>query len=317
MTAMKSEEWKGYVFALVGTIAFSSLYVFSKASLNQVELAQFGLYYFGMGFLINLVFILISGKFKQLPAISRKVIGLLVLLGAIDILSNITFFMAIRAIPDPSVTSFLGNLFPVFMSILGISFLKERFSLIEGLGALMAVSGAFVISYSGDLNWQKFFIPGTGLVAINTLFAALVSVIVKKNVHKASPEIFNLNSNGWIFLFFLGYFLMSGQSVAIPAKAFQNIALGAFFGSFIGLLSFFYSYRYIAASRSSIIQSLKGIFVLIIAYFYFGNFPLFMQILGGAITISGVLVMTMAQAGMIRFGRVKSGLPRNKKSDFA
>lgn len=303
MAVIKSEEWKGYAYAIVGTIAFSSLYVFSKAGLNQVELAQFGLYYFGMGFLINLVFILVSGKYRQVPVISRKIIGLLVLLGVVDVISNITFFMAIQAIPDPSVTSFLGNLFPVFLSILGITFLKERFTLIESLGAMIALAGAFAISYSGDMSWSKFFIPGTGFVVINTLFAATVSVIVKKNVQKASPEVFNLNSNGWIFLFFLFYFLQSGQPLAIPVVAFRNIALGAFFGSFIGLLSFFYSYRYIAASRSSIIQSLKGIFVLIIAYFFFGNFPLPVQLWGGAVTILGVVIMTLAQAGMFRFGQ--------------
>jgi drug/metabolite transporter (DMT)-like permease len=211
--------------------------------------------------------------------------------------------MAIQAIPDPSVTSFLGNLFPVFLSILGITFLKERFTLIEAIGAMIALAGAFIISYSGDLNWSKFFIAGTGFVVINTLFAATVSVIIKKNIQKATPEVFNLNSNGWIFLFFLIYFLQSGQSVVIPVKAFQNIALGAFFGSFIGLLSFYYSYRYITASRSSIIQSVKGIFVLIIAYFFFGNLPLPIQLWGGAITIVGVLVMTLSQAGIIRIGK--------------
>ena len=297
-----SDEWKGYVWALVGTIAFSSLYVFSKAGLNQVELAQFGLYYFGLGFLINLFFVLVSGKLKQIRAISKPVISLLVILGIIDLASNITFFMAIQAIPDPSVTSFLGNLFPVFLSTLGIVFLKERFTLIETLGAVLAIAGAFVISYSGEMELRKFFIPGTGLVVLNTLFAATVSVIVKKNVRKTSPEVFNLNSNAWIFLFFLGYFIYSGQSLTIPVKAFQNIALGAFFGAFLGLLSFFYSYSYITASRSSIVQSLKGIFVLIIGYFYLGNFPLPIQLWGGGITIAGVLVMTMAQAGIIRVG---------------
>lgn len=300
MTKTGSEEWKGYIWALVGTIAFSSLYVFSKAGLNQVELAQFGLYYFGMGFLINLIFILISGKIKQIRAIRKPVIGLLILLGAIDLASNVTFFMSIRAIPDPSVTSFLGNLFPVFLSALGIIFLKERFTLIETLGAILAIAGAFVISYSGEMELRKFFIPGTGLVVLNTFFAATVSVIVKKNVHKTSPEVFNLNSNFWIFLFFLGYFIWSGQSLVIPVKAFQNIALGAFFGAYLGLLSFYYSYRYIAASRSSIVQSLKGIFVLIIGYFYLGNFPLAIQLWGGGITIAGVLVMTMSQAGILR-----------------
>ena len=298
MAEIKSEEWKGYAYAITGTIAFSSLYVFSKAGLNEVELAQFGLYYFGMGFLLNLIFILVSGKYLQLKQLPSKILGLLVLLGAIDIISTSTFFLAIQAIPDPSITSFLGNLFPVFLSILGIAFLKERFTLIEGVGAMIALSGAFTISYSGNLDWHKFFIPGTGFVVINTLFAATVSVIIKKNVTKTSPEVFNLNSNGWIFLFFLFYFLQSGQPLAIPVTAFRNIALGAFFGSFIGLLSFFYSYRYITASRSSIIQSVKGIFVLIIAYFFFGNLPLPIQLWGGALTIAGVLVMTFAQTGM-------------------
>lgn len=303
MTGYKSQEWKGYVFALVGTIAFSSLYVFSKAGLNQVELAQFGFYYFGLGFLLNLVLALTSGKLKQFRAVPKDVIRLLVILGVIDILSNVTFFMSIRAISDPSVTSFLGNLFPVFMSVLAITFLKERFSLIEVIGACMAIGGAFVISYSGELDWRKFFIPGTGLVVLNTFFAASVGIIAKKNVEKVSPEVFNLNSNAWIFLFFLCYFLWSGQSVIIPIVAFQNIALGAFFGAFVGLLSFFYSYRFITASRSSIIQSLKGIFVLIIGYLYLDKFPLTVQLWGGAITVAGVLLMTMAQAGIIRIGK--------------
>jgi drug/metabolite transporter (DMT)-like permease len=298
----KSQEWKGYVFALVGTISFSSLYVFSKAGLNQVELAQFGVYYFGLGFLLNLLLSFFSGKLRFRGGISREVIILLAALGIIDILSNVTFFISVNAIPDPSVTSFLGNLFPVFMTVLAITFLKERFSLIEATGAGMAIAGAFVISYSGELDWKKLFIPGTGWVVLNTFFAASVAIIAKKNIGKLSPEIFNLNSNAWIFLFFLGYFLWSDQSLAIPMNAFQNIALGAFFGSFLALLSFFYSYRYISASRSSIVQSLKGIFVLLIAFFYLGQLPVAVQLWGGAITVSGVLIMTLSQAGIIALG---------------
>lgn len=303
MKISQSEQWKGYSWALIGTISFSSLYVFSKAGLNQVDLAQFGLYYFGMGFLLNLFLVVFSGKMSEIRQLSRKMVLMLTAFAFIDLLSNITFFLAIRAIADPSVTSFLGNLFPVFLTLMGVFFLKERFSFIEALGGMLAITGAFVISYSGELEWSKFFIPGTGWVVINTLLAATFSALVKKNVKKASPEIFNLNSNAWIFLCFLGYFIWSGQSLEIPVKAFQNIALGAFFGSFLGLLSFYYSYKFIPASRSSIVQSLKGIFVLIIAYFFFGSFPLAIQLWGGGITLAGVLVMTFAQAGLLRVGK--------------
>lgn len=302
MSQPNIKEWKGYAWALLGTVAFSSLYVFSKAGLNLVSLPQFGFYYFGMGFLINLAFILISGKWPQVKGITRPVVRILLLLGCIDLISNVTFFMAIRAIPDPAVTSFLGNLFPVFLSLEGVFILKEKFTKVEAFGASLAIVGAFVISYTGELNWREFFIPGTGLVVINTLFAATVSVIVKKNVDKASPEVYNLNSNAWIFLFFLGYFISSGDPIAIPQKAVENIALGAFFGAFVGLLSFYYSYHYIAASRSSIIQGMKGIFVLIISYFFFGKLPVPVQLWGGGITVLGVLIMTLSQAGILQIG---------------
>jgi drug/metabolite transporter (DMT)-like permease len=300
MTTNQTESWKGYLYAFGGTVAFSSLYVFSKAGLNRVELAQFGLYYFGIAFLLNLALAIFSGKIREIFSFSRRTILLFLLLAFIDLLSNLTFFLAIRIIPDPSVTSFLGNLFPVFLTFMGIVFLKERFSRIEAIGGILAIIGAFAISYSGELEWRKFFIPGTGMVVVNTLLAATFSVVVKRNVKAASPVVFNLNSNFWIFLFFLGYFLSSGQTAQIPTTALVNISLGAFFGSFLGLLCIYYSYNYMAASRSSIIQSLKGFIVLIMAYFFFGTLPLPVQLWGGAIIITGVVIMMLGQAGMIK-----------------
>jgi drug/metabolite transporter (DMT)-like permease len=301
--AFTKQEWKGYAFALFGTVAFSSLYVFSKAGLNETTFVQFGLYYFGIGFLLNLLFSGFTGKIKALRQTPRSTYRLLFLLGVIDIVSNFAFFMSIQAIPDPSVTSFLGNLFPVFLIVLSFFLLKERFSVLEAIGAVIAISGAFTVSYTGSFEIEKFLIPGTGWVIINTFLAALIGIIARKNTSKASPEIFNLNSNGWIFLFFLVYFFSSKESVHISARAFQNIALASFFGAFAALLSFFYSYRFIPASRSSIVQSLKGIFVLAIAFLYFGKLPEPIQLIGGGISVSGVLLMTISQAGLISFGR--------------
>jgi drug/metabolite transporter (DMT)-like permease len=298
---IKTQEWKGYAFALFGTIAFSSLYIFSKAALNEVSFSQFGLYYFGIGFLLNFTLSLTTGKLKALTSLPQKTLKVFLLLGITDILANIGFFMSVQAIPDPSVTSFLGNLFPVFLILLGFVFLKEHFSFLEGVGAALAIAGAFVISYTGEFDWQKLFIPGTGWVVFNTFFAAMVGVIAKKNIEKASPEIFNLNSNTWLFLFFLTYFLIKGESVHISGRAFQNIALASTFGAFAALLSFFYSYKYIAASRSSVVQSLKGIFVLLIAFLYFGKLPEPVQLVGGA--VAGVLLLTLSQAGVICLGR--------------
>lgn len=241
MKSNQAEEWKGYIWALAGTIFFSSLYILSKISLNEVSLAHFGLYYFGTAFLLNILLVVFNGKVNEISSLPKSTISLLILLAIIDLGTNVSFFLSVRTISDPSVTSFLGNLFPVFLTLLSIAFLKERFTKIEAIGGLLAIAGTFVISYTGNLDWRKIFIPGTGMVIINTFLAASYSAIVKKNVNRASPEIYNLNSSAWIFLSFVAYFIWTGETVQIKSTAYPVIALGAFFGAFLGLLSFYHS----------------------------------------------------------------------------
>lgn len=75
---------------------------------------------------------------------------------------------------------------------------------------------------------------------------------------------------------------------------------------FVAILTVYYSFQFIEASRSSIIQTLKGIIVLIGSYIFFGIFPLPHQLIGGLITVAGILIMTLAQAGILRFAKTSA-----------
>lgn len=295
---MKSDTFKGYAFAIIATLSFSNVYIFSKAALNEVHLAQFGVYWFAIGALLNFLY---SAKTKKLEAIkflSKKQIRILVILGFIEILTTTSFFVSINIISDPAVTSFLGNMFPVLATLGGVLLLKERFGGIETVGAILALSGAFVISYTGGTTLKTLFIQGTGWVFLNALFAATATMVVKVHVKKLTPEIINLNRTVWLLVFSFIMFFVYKQSFVIPVSALKNIAIGAVMGPFLAILTVYYSFQYIEASRSTIIQSSKGIFVLIGAWFVFKSFPLPHQFLGGIITIFGVFVMTLAQAGI-------------------
>jgi drug/metabolite transporter (DMT)-like permease len=94
-------------------------------------------------------------------------------------------------------------------------------------------------------------------------------------------------------------FFVMDESVIISARAFKNTVAGAIL-EFTAILTVYYSYKYIEASRSSVIQSLKGIFVLIGAFFVFKTLPLPHQLWGGIITVIGVLIMALAQAGYLK-----------------
>jgi len=64
--------------------------------------------------------------------------------------------------------------------------------------------------------------------------------------------------------------------------------IGPFFTSFVQFISL----KYIDASRSTLVQSLTGFITMVLSYFYFGTFPYGYQIIGGLITILGLILVT-------------------------
>jgi len=296
---MKSDVFKGYFFTVIATLSFSNVYVFSKVALNELPLAQFGLIWYAVVTVFCLIFAASNKKLRQMTSLTRKQVSILLMLGALEIITTTLFFVSINIIPDPSVTSFLGNMFPVMVMLGGIFILHERFGPVEIFGGFLALAGAFVISYSGGTTLDTIFIKGTGVVFFNALFASTATLVVKVHVKKLSPELLNLNRGLWLLMFSLVMFFVMDESVVISAQAFKNTIVGAIL-EFTAILTVYYSYKYIEASRSSIIQSLKGIFVLIGAFFVFKTLPLPHQLWGGMITVIGVLIMALAQAGYLK-----------------
>jgi len=297
---MKSDKFKGYFFAIIGTVAFSNEYIFSKAALNQVHLAQFGLYWFLISTIAMLLYMLFQKKLQLVKNLTKRQWKILFLLGILEILTATSFYLSIHIIPDPAVTSFLGNMYPLMLAFGGIILLKERFGLLEAAGAVLAITGTFIISYTGEASLDKMFISGTGIVFINALFATAASLIVKVHVKHTDAGIMNLNRSVWLLVFSVIMFFVFRQSVVIPFEALKNIIVGALLGPFLAILAIYSSFKYMEASKSSVVQSLKGIFVLIGAWLLFDTLPLPHQLLGGFITVAGVAFMSLAQTGIIK-----------------
>ncbi len=296
---MKSDTLKGYLFALIATVAYSNVYIFSKAVMNVYPLAQFGSFWYAVVAVLCFLFALFNKKLGQLSRLTLKQIRILVTLGFLEIVTTTLFFVSIHIIPDPAVTSFLGNMYPVMVMLGGIFILNEKFGVVEVFGGFLALSGAFVISYSGGTTLETFFIPGTGIVFLNAIFATTATLVVKTHVKKLSPELLNLNRSVWLFLFSMVMFFVLGEKAVSSTEALGNTIIGAIL-EFTAILTVYYSFSFIEASKSSVIQSLKGIFVLLGAYLFLGTFPRTHQLVGGIITVLGVLVMALAQAGLFK-----------------
>lgn len=286
-----SNQVKGYILAFISVLSVSNVYIFSKAALNEVSLAQFGVYWFGFGLIWLILFGLKRNSFALIKLFNRKQYLLLLVLGLIELVATTYFFKSINTIPNPAIASFLGNISPVFVLTLSFIFLKERLNLLEIVGVIIALSGAFIIGYKGGTDIRNMFIDGTQYIVYSTLLFSTVSVISKKYITELSPVLIALNRTLFLFIFSLIIMFYSHQSFNIPLNALKNLFIGSILGPFLTAIFGLLALQYIDLSKKSIISSTKSLFILVGAYLYFGQFPKNYEMFGGILSIAGVLLI--------------------------
>jgi drug/metabolite transporter (DMT)-like permease len=288
-------SFKGYSYALLATVAGSTVYIFSKAAFNQVSLPQFGVYWFAMAIAWNVLYTMRSAEHRRVHPITRHSFRMLMLIGLIELVATGSFYAAISTSANPAIPSFLRNMEYIFVTLMGVFLLRERFTRMEAAGVVLTFSGAFVISYHKDATLASYLTGTSGLMLVSTIFYGFRTILAKNNIHVLTPTILAINRAVFLLIFSLIVLVILGQGLAIPRKAMINIAIGSFFGPFLTSIGQYSALKYIEASRSAIIQSATALFVLLGAYLIFGRFPLGYQLAGGALTIAGPMLMLLAK----------------------
>jgi drug/metabolite transporter (DMT)-like permease len=293
-----SNAVKGYLLALVSVIAVSNVYLFSKIALKEVSLPQFGVYWFGFGLLWILLYAWHQKSFNKFKDLSIKCYLVLFVLGVLEVVGTYYFFKAIHTISNPTIVSFINNIAPAFIITLSFFFLKERFNKLEFSGIVLALSGAFFISYKGSGNIENMFIDGAQYIFYSSLISAISAVIIKMKIKKIHPNILTINRSLFLLVFSIFGLYIIQQDLLISFRALKNIFIGSLLGPFLTVIAGYLALQYIPLSRKAIIGSTRGLFVLIGSYIYFGEFPRIIALIGGMITIFGVI--------LIAFGKTKS-----------
>jgi drug/metabolite transporter (DMT)-like permease len=292
-------ELKGYAYILLATVAGSTVYVFSKAALNQISLAQFGVYWFAMAIIWNSLYSMRSAEHRKFHEITRKSLKVLVLLGFIEMVATGTFYAAISVSSNPAIPSFLRNTEYIFVTLLGVLLLSERFKGMEIAGILLTFTGALVISYHTGASLGSYLTGTSGLMIICTSFYAIRTILAKKFIHVITPTMLAINRAIFLLLLASTLLLINKQNLRIPSQAFFNIMIGSFMGPFLTSIGQYSALKYIEASRAAIIQSSTSLFVVLGVFLYFGKLPLPYQIAGGILTIAGVVVLMLGRRNSI------------------
>ena len=280
----------GYLYAFIATICGSLVYLFSKAALNEVSLPQFGFYWFLLAIFFNSLMALHPRGGFSVSAFTRADYRTLLYMGLIEIVATSTFYAAIATSDNPAIPSFLRNLEYLFVTLLGILLLSERFGNYARAGALLTLAGAFIIN-SNQTSFTEFLTGASGLMLISTSFYAVRTTLAKKHIREIRPVVLAINRAVFLLMFATVFMFAKGFSFVIPLSAFVWIAAGSFVGPFLTSIFQYSALRFIEASRAAIVQSTTGLFVLLGAFLIFGNLPATLQIIGGVVAIAGVMLL--------------------------
>ncbi len=286
-----SNQLKGYLFSFIAVLSMSNVFIFSKAALNEVDLIQFGVYWFGFAILWNLLYALPTKKYKNITRLKRNSYLALIFIGVFELVGTTFFFIAINKVENPAIVSFLGNMTPVFVTTLGVLLLKEKFNVLEAFGFVLTISGAFIISFNKGSSLSDIFMEGTGYVILASFLFSFAFIVAKKTIKNVDPGILAMNRVMYLFVFSLMLLIIKHVPLNISWKGMYNIILGSLLGPFLTALANYSALQYIEVSRASIIGSTKSLFVLIGAYVYFGTFPQTLQLIGGLATVLGVILV--------------------------
>ena len=281
----------GYLLALGAAIALANSFIFSKAALKQVNFVQFGFVWFSMGVVWNSIWMIIR-KERIFRKDNPKIIISSFVVAFIEAVATALFYVAIQRMENPAIVSFIGSIGPVFVTILGVVFLHEKYNLWGNIGIVLTITGVFIISFNRAVNVSNVFVEGTEFVVLASFLFSIATIYARKMKYSINANLISFYRVLVLFFGFAIWILFTSGFENIPTKALYQMGIGSFLETFITIIFAYQALKYIEAAKTSLIISTKSIFVLISAYLFFDIFPPTYKVLGGVITIIGVFLLT-------------------------
>lgn len=258
---------KGILFAILTSIISGIAIFYSKIAVVKISpliLTTSRNLYVGVIFLL---FFLISQKFSEIKKLKRKELIFLLIIGVLGgALPFYLFFSGLQLVKAPVANLIHKTLF-IWVAVLAIAFLKEKFNFKYFLSYFLIVIGSFYIAPLPYIALGK----GEGMILTATVLWALENILAKKVLKKVSSEIVGLFRMGAGSIFLLSAVFLSGQAslfLDFDIKKLSIILIG-------GTILFFYVYfwykalKYAPASLVTLILTfsvvvsafLNGVFV--------------------------------------------------------
>jgi len=288
---MNRHQTNGYLYALGASLALAASFVFSKSALNHLSMLQFGLLWFSMGVVWNGIWFLLRRDYRNVKENAGYKTGVAVVIAILEGAATGFFYLAIKAMENPAVVSFIGNIGPVFVTLMGILLLKERFRTTQVFGIVITIFGIFVINFR-EGGFAGFVDPGSIYVISAAFLFSLATIVGRRMHHLLVPGYMSLIRSFLLAVVMALLFFRTDDLAPISLSIWKDLALGSLLETLIVIVLAYQALKLIEATKTSLLISTKGVWTLVLAWIFLGVFPTGVQLAGGLLTLVGVWLIT-------------------------
>lgn len=250
---MKSSRAFRHLQILLAIIFWGTSFVATKTLLDEIKPVTIIILRLILASILLIVIAVYTKRSFSINLKSHGWIFILALVAVFHLWIQVTGLQFTTA----SNTGWIIGTAPIFMAMLGFVFYRERITILQSSGIIIALAGLLLLIGKGDITnisliqnkgdllvlgsaftWgvystvnKKISLTYSPLMTILYLFLMMALIIIPFNMNSAVvTSVINLSSTGWISILFLGIFC-SGVAYVIWAQALRDMEsakVGAF-----------------------------------------------------------------------------------------
>lgn len=278
-------------FKLVLSVLFwGSSFTAGKIAVMHLPVFSVAFYRFFISsiILVGLLFLIKKEKFNKRAALYSFFGGLT------GIFFYNYFFLKGLSLTEASRASIIVAINPVITTVLAVFLFKEKLNLKQIIGVIIAFFGMLILVLKGDLTSFNFKMinPGDILILFAALSWSFYTLIGKKILGRATALETTTYSVLWGTVLLLPFFIndnLSGLKFG-NLDAWIGILVLSILATVLGFLWFYEGINTLGASKTVVFIYLVPVFGVIVGFFILNEPILLSSIIGGVITIFGVIV---------------------------
>lgn len=278
---------RAFLAIILTIIPWASAFVGIRAGLQDYSPGHLTLFRFLVASLVMLVYALLV----RMPLPERKDWPAIFGLGFLGITIYHTALNYGQVTVQAGPAALIIAVGPIFTALMSYFYLHERLSLVGWLGIAVAFSGIALIAVGKSANGLSFD-PNALLIVLSAFVTSVYFVFQRPLVKKYNPLSFTAYSiwAGTLPLLVFWPGVVPELKSAAPAATWSIIYLGVLPGG----LSYFtwnYALSKVPPSRVTSFLYISPVLATLMGYFWLGEVPTTLALIGGAIALVGVVVV--------------------------